>query len=80
MEHFGHYQLAKQYIGSIYCKGVTHHLLLTGFAINLQLLLAHPDAHIDPGAQRGYLESSLLDKLVTLEELEPKAKDCTKVT
>lgn len=52
---------------------------LTGFAVNLQLLLAHPDAHIDPNAQRGYLESSLLDKLVTLEELEPKAEDCTKV-
>jgi len=47
--------------------------------VNLELLLSHRDAQIDPDAQRGYLESSLLDKLVTLEDLEPKTDDCTKV-
>jgi len=47
--------------------------------VNLDLLLSHRDAQIDPDAQRGYLESSLLNKLVTLEDLEPKADDCTKV-
>ena len=50
-----------------------------GFAVNLQLLLAHPEAKIDPSAPRGYLESSLLEKLVSMRDLEPKAEDCTKV-
>ena len=54
-------------------------LSLAEFAVNLDLLLSHRDAQIDPDAQRGYLESSLLDKLVTLEDLEPEADDCTKV-
>jgi len=47
--------------------------------VNLELLLSYCDAQIDPDAQRGYLESSLLDKLVTFEDLEPKADGCSKV-
>ena len=47
--------------------------------MSLQLLLSHPEARIDPGAARGYLESSLLEKLVSMEDLEPRAEDCSKV-
>ena len=54
-------------------------LACVGFAVNLQLLLSNPGAKIDPDAQRGYLETSLLEKLVTLDQLEPKGEDCTKV-
>ena len=34
---------------------------------------------MDPDAKMGYLESSILEKLVTISELEPKANDCTEV-
>ncbi|KAJ6657029.1 hypothetical protein lerEdw1_003030 [Lerista edwardsae] len=52
---------------------------MAGFAVALQLLLANREARFDPQAERGYLESSLLQSLVSIEELEPKADDCTKV-
>lgn len=55
-------------------------MLATGFAVNLDLLLSKPKAQIDPDANRGYLESSLLNKLLTgMEELEAKADNCKKV-
>lgn len=47
--------------------------------MSLRLLLAHPEARIDPSAARGYLESSLLETLVSMEDLEPRAEDCSKV-
>ena len=47
--------------------------------MNLGLILSHPDVWIDPNAKRGYLETSLLEKLVTIDQLEPKGDDCTKV-
>ena len=51
-----------------------------GFAVNLDLLLSKPEARIDPDAVRGYLESSILEKLITgMEDLEAKADDCKKV-
>ena len=51
-----------------------------GFAVNLDLLLLKPEARIDPDAVRGYLESSILEKLITgMEDLEAKADDCKKV-
>ena len=53
--------------------------LSPGFAVNLQLLLDHPDAWIDPHAQRGYLETSLLEHMVTIDQLEPRGDNCTKV-
>lgn len=52
---------------------------MAGFAVSLSLLLSHPKAQFDPNAERGFLESSLLAPLVTLEELEPKADNCTKI-
>ena len=53
--------------------------LWPGFAVNLQLLLDHPEARIDPNAPRGHLETSLLENLVTQDQLEPLGDDCTKV-
>ncbi|CAM5126930.1 unnamed protein product [Eretmochelys imbricata] len=52
---------------------------MAGFAIALQLLLANREARFDLLAERGYLESSLLQSLVSIEELEPRADNCTKV-
>jgi galactosylgalactosylxylosylprotein 3-beta-glucuronosyltransferase 3 len=52
---------------------------MAGFAVNLQLLLDHPEATIDQNAPRGHLETSLLESLVTLDQLEPRGDDCTKV-
>lgn len=52
---------------------------MAGFAVSLKLLLANPDACFDGEAPMGFLESSLLKGLVTLDELEPKADDCSKV-
>lgn len=52
---------------------------MAGFAVALQLLLANREARFDLLAERGYLESSLLQSLASIEELEPKADNCTKV-
>ncbi|KAJ1108730.1 hypothetical protein NDU88_006100 [Pleurodeles waltl] len=52
---------------------------MAGFAISLQLLLANREAKFDLHVERGYLESSLLQSLVSMEELEPKAENCSKV-
>ena len=53
---------------------------MAGFAINLQVLLDIPEAKFDLRVQRGYQETSLLKKIVTMEELEPKANNCTEVS
>ena len=48
--------------------------------MNLQLLLSKPNAQINPDAARGFLESSILEKLISgMEELEAKADNCNKV-
>ncbi|MBN3318161.1 B3GA3 glucuronosyltransferase, partial [Atractosteus spatula] len=52
---------------------------MAGFAVALPLVLANPDAWFDSNAQMGFLESSFLQSLVSLEELEPRAELCTKV-
>ncbi|XP_015251386.1 PREDICTED: galactosylgalactosylxylosylprotein 3-beta-glucuronosyltransferase 3 [Cyprinodon variegatus] len=52
---------------------------MAGFAVSLKLVLANPDACFDGEAPMGFLESSLLKGLVTMDELEPKADNCTKV-
>ncbi|MGH0176367.1 UNVERIFIED_CONTAM: hypothetical protein FKN15_072683 [Acipenser sinensis] len=52
---------------------------MAGFAVSLPLLLANPAARFHLSAQRGNLESSLLQMLVSIEELEPRASNCTKV-
>ncbi|KAJ0006393.1 hypothetical protein NQD34_013666 [Periophthalmus magnuspinnatus] len=52
---------------------------MAGFAVSLHLILSHPDACFDGDAPQGFLESSLLHGLVTMDELEPRADNCTKV-
>lgn len=52
---------------------------MAGFAVSLKLLLANSEARFDGDAQIGFLESSLLENMVTMEELEPKADMCNKV-
>lgn len=53
---------------------------MAGFAVNLTLLLQHPEAGFSLSVPRGYQESKLLKDLVTVDELEPKANNCTKVS
>ena len=52
---------------------------MAGFAVNLQLLIENQNANIDATTRRGYLESSLLQQLVTRDQLEPRADMCSKV-
>ena len=61
---------------------IDNHILfsLKGFAISLPLLVSRTNARLDPDAKIGYLESSILEKLVAIDELEPKASNCTKVS
>ncbi|XP_058481657.1 galactosylgalactosylxylosylprotein 3-beta-glucuronosyltransferase 3 isoform X3 [Solea solea] len=52
---------------------------MAGFAVSLKLVMANPEACFDGEAPMGFLESSLLQGLVTMDELEPKADNCSKV-
>ncbi len=53
---------------------------MAGFAVNLHLILSKPQASFKlHGVKGGYQETSLLKDLVTLDDLEPKAANCTKV-
>uniref|UniRef100_A0A803JLB5 Galactosylgalactosylxylosylprotein 3-beta-glucuronosyltransferase n=1 Tax=Xenopus tropicalis TaxID=8364 RepID=A0A803JLB5_XENTR len=52
---------------------------MAGFAVNLDLILEKPRAIFRLDVKPGYQESSLLQDLVTMEDLEPKANNCTKV-
>lgn len=52
---------------------------MAGFAVSFKLLLAHPSARFSHLVQRGMQESHLLSHLVSINELEPKAENCTKV-
>lgn len=52
---------------------------MAGFAVSLKLVLANLDACFDVEAPMGFLESSFLQGLVIMDELEPKADNCTKV-
>ena len=53
---------------------------MAGFAVNLRLILQHPNAQFTNAVQRGYQESTLLTGLgVMLADLEPKANGCTRV-
>ncbi|KAK2870905.1 hypothetical protein Q8A67_023432 [Cirrhinus molitorella] len=52
---------------------------MAGFALNLHLILSKPQAYFKlKGVKGGYQECSLLQDLVTLSDLEPKAANCTK--
>ncbi|XP_069058876.1 galactosylgalactosylxylosylprotein 3-beta-glucuronosyltransferase 1-like [Pleurodeles waltl] len=53
---------------------------MAGFAVSVRLILERPHANFKlEGLKGGYQESSLLKDLVTMEGLEPKASNCTKV-
>ncbi|KAM8880780.1 galactosylgalactosylxylosylprotein 3-beta-glucuronosyltransferase 3 [Synchiropus splendidus] len=52
---------------------------MAGFAVSLKLVLSNPDACFDGDAPMGFLESSFLQGLVTMDELEPRAALCTQV-
>ncbi|KAM4652017.1 galactosylgalactosylxylosylprotein 3-beta-glucuronosyltransferase 1-like [Discoglossus pictus] len=52
---------------------------MAGFAVNLTLILEKPRAIFRLDVKSGYQESSLLQSLVTMKDLEPKATNCTRV-
>nr|XP_033775198.1 galactosylgalactosylxylosylprotein 3-beta-glucuronosyltransferase 1-like isoform X2 [Geotrypetes seraphini] len=53
---------------------------MAGFAVNLRLILQRSQAYFKfHGVKGGYQESSFLQQLVTLNDLEPKAANCTKI-
>ena len=60
-------------------KMMNRFINFAGFAVSLKLLLENKEARIDPNALRGHLETSLLEQLVTLNQLEPRGDNCTKV-
>lgn len=59
---------------------LTIFFFLQGFAVSLQVILSHPKAVFKRrGSQPGMQESDFLKQITTVEELEPKANNCTKV-
>ncbi|KAG7463041.1 hypothetical protein MATL_G00191130 [Megalops atlanticus] len=53
---------------------------MAGFAVNLQVVLANPRALFKRrGSQPGMQESDFLKQITRVEELEPKAANCTRV-
>lgn len=53
---------------------------MAGFAVSIRLILEKPQASFKlEGVKGGYQETSLLKDLVTMDGLEPKAANCTKV-
>ncbi|KAI5946116.1 galactosylgalactosylxylosylprotein 3-beta-glucuronosyltransferase 2 [Manis javanica] len=53
---------------------------MAGFAVSLQVILSNPKAVFKRrGSQPGMQESDFLKQITTVEELEPKAGNCTKV-
>ena len=52
---------------------------MAAFAVNLQLFLSHPSAMFSFMVGIGMQESHFLSHLVRIEDLEPKANNCTKV-
>ncbi|XP_053311453.1 galactosylgalactosylxylosylprotein 3-beta-glucuronosyltransferase 1-like [Spea bombifrons] len=53
---------------------------MAGFAISLRLILERPYANFKlEGVKGGYQETSLLKDLVSMDGLEPKAANCTKI-
>lgn len=54
---------------------------MAGFAINLAHFLSRPKASFSFEVREGYQESEILKYMVnSLDELEPKADNCTKVS
>ncbi|CAK9294206.1 unnamed protein product [Gordionus sp. m RMFG-2023] len=52
---------------------------MAGFAVNTDLLLSVPEAEFKVETNVGLVETSLLKHLVTRDQLEPLADNCTKV-
>ena len=52
---------------------------MAGFAINVNLILRHPEAAFPTRVRIGELEDVFLRQLVTRDELEPRAANCTQV-
>ncbi|XP_047997726.1 galactosylgalactosylxylosylprotein 3-beta-glucuronosyltransferase I-like isoform X2 [Leguminivora glycinivorella] len=52
---------------------------MAGFAINATLFLDFPEAKFSRKVQSGFQESEILKYVVTQQELEPLAENCTKV-
>ncbi|XP_005998673.1 galactosylgalactosylxylosylprotein 3-beta-glucuronosyltransferase 2 [Latimeria chalumnae] len=53
---------------------------MAGFAVSLQVILSNPKAVFKRrGSQPGMQESDFLKQITTVEQLEPKANNCTKV-
>ncbi|XP_011824784.1 PREDICTED: galactosylgalactosylxylosylprotein 3-beta-glucuronosyltransferase 2 [Mandrillus leucophaeus] len=62
------------------CGVLTAPPLPPGFAVSLQVILSNPKAVFKRrGSQPGMQESDFLKQITTVEELEPKANNCTKV-
>lgn len=54
---------------------------MAAFAINLKkLLVDRPMARFDPDVRPGFLETSFLEQVTTMEDMEPKAENCLKVS
>jgi len=53
---------------------------MCGFAISLRVLLDEkPDAKFDMNTKLGHLEPTFLERLTTMDQLEPVADNCTKI-
>lgn len=53
---------------------------MSAFAVSLKkLLVERPEARFDPDIKPGFLETSFLEQITTMDELEPKASNCMKV-
>lgn len=52
---------------------------MAGFAINAKLFIDNPEVEMDPLANRGYLESSIISKLAKRDEFEPLADNCKQI-
>ena len=52
---------------------------MAGFAVNVKHFLSKTKAKFAYQVKRGHQESEFLKHLVTLDELEPQAEQCTKV-
>ena len=52
---------------------------MAGFAVSLKHFLSKPDAKFSYSSEGGFQESDFLSLLITREELEPMASNCSKV-
>uniref|UniRef100_A0A672HAS8 Galactosylgalactosylxylosylprotein 3-beta-glucuronosyltransferase n=1 Tax=Salarias fasciatus TaxID=181472 RepID=A0A672HAS8_SALFA len=63
-----------------YAQGRPFAIDMAGFAVSLQLILSKPDVYFRlHGIPSGHQETKFLEDLITLNDLEPKADNCTEV-